>query len=159
MGLQQKKKEAIRFPNDDFGRLSRFPIFFFRVSIFWKLIGFIVPGMVPWLSKNPRTNLEARGPIWMYLVMKWVSKVSKKHENRLPPCHVRPKPGQSSRESHRMVHAMPPDTPRPPNYHLKLLKNKFLWKNRFSVVPHFLNFVCQYRISFLLYFGGVILEK
>ena len=107
------------------------PFLFCLESFFGKLNYLIAPEMVRWLQKNPRTNLEARGPIWRYLVMKWVSNISKKHENRLTRCHVRPNPGQSSRESHRMVHAMPPDTPRPPKFHLKYGKNMFLWKSRF----------------------------
>ena len=53
----------------------------FFLSCVGKWIGFI---WCPGFPKNPRTNLEARGPIWRYLVMKWVSNISKKHANRLP---------------------------------------------------------------------------
>ena len=57
-----KTKDALLSKNDDFGRLTRFPenIYLFG-SFFGKIIGFI---WCPGLPKNPRTNLEARGPIW-----------------------------------------------------------------------------------------------
>ena len=61
------------------------------------------------------------------------------------PCKT--KPGQSSRESHRMVYAMPPDTPRPPKYNLNCEKTSFCEKvdlyvfelfepNGFPTPPH-----------------------
>ena len=76
----------------------------------WKHIWFYFPEMVTGFQKKPRTNLEARGPIWRYLVMKWVSNISKKHENRFPPCHVRPNPAKV--RGNRIVWSMPcPRTP------------------------------------------------
>ncbi len=83
---------------------------------------------------------DAQGPIWRYLVMKWVSNISKKHENRLPPCHVRPNPAKV--RGNRIVWSMPcPWTPPDlPKYHFKLSKKQFLWKRRFSV---FLQFFAQ----------------
>ena len=66
--------------------------------------------MVPWLSNKPedqsggpRTNLEVFG-------MKWVSNIVQKHENPLPPCHVRPNPAKV--RGNRIVWSMPcPRTP------------------------------------------------
>jgi hypothetical protein len=66
-GPTKKEKDAILSKTDDFGRLTRFPTNIFFGSFFGKLIGFI---WCPGLPKTPRTNLEARGPIWRYLVMK-----------------------------------------------------------------------------------------
>ena len=64
-----KTKEPFYQKNHDLGRLSSFPEHMFVLgSFFGKLIGFIVPEMVPWLSKKskdqpggPRTNLEVFG--------------------------------------------------------------------------------------------------
>ena len=64
-----KKMKPFCKKNDDLGRLSRFPDFVLgEGSFFGKLIGFIAPEMVPWLSKKsedqpggPRTNLEVFG--------------------------------------------------------------------------------------------------
>ena len=63
------QKKAISSTNYDFGRFSRFTgNIFFLVSFLRKIIGFIAPEMVPWLSKQsedqsggPRTNLEVFG--------------------------------------------------------------------------------------------------
>ena len=41
---------------------------------------------------------------------------------------------QSSRQKLRMVRALHPDTPRPPQFQPELPKNKFLWKTRFFQV-------------------------
>ena len=54
---EENKKEAILSKNDDFGKLSKFPILF-GGSFFGKLIGFI------WRSKD---HLEDEGPIWTHL--------------------------------------------------------------------------------------------
>jgi len=56
------KKEAVSSTNDDFGRLSRFPEnLFLLVSFFGKLIGFIAPEMVPWLSKISLRSIPTHG--------------------------------------------------------------------------------------------------
>ena len=50
----------------------------------------------------------------------------------LTPCKT--KSCQSSTEYLRMVRALPPDTPRPPQFQTELWKNQFLWKTRFFQV-------------------------
>ena len=50
--------------------------------------------------------------------------------NFLMPCKT--KSCQSSTEFLRMLRALPPDTPRPPQFQPELWKNQFLWKTRFS---------------------------
>ena len=50
------------------------------------------------------------------------------------PCHVESRSCQSSTECLRMVCALPPDTPRPPQFQPELWKNKFVWKTRFFQV-------------------------
>ena len=88
--------------------------------------------LVPWLPKKSedqsggqRNNLEVDEVSFQYFQKTWTS-------TSLMPCKT--KPCQSSRGSHCMVHAMPPDTPRPPKYNLELSKNKFLWKTWFPSV-------------------------
>ena len=127
---KDKQKEDILSTNDDLGRLSRFPDFFFGGSCFRKINGFYSS----WdgaLAKNsedqpggPRNNLEVFGDEVSFQYFQ-------KTRKSTSPMPCKTKPGQSSRGSHRMVHAHPPDTPRPPKYHSKLLKNRFLWKSRF----------------------------
>ena len=97
------KKEAILSKNDDVGRLSRFPE---RKNGFicWKM-NLLDSSWNGTLAFNKK-----RGPIWRYLVMKWISNISKKHENRLPPCPVRPNPAKV--RGNRVVWSMPcPQTP------------------------------------------------
>jgi len=62
-------------------------------------------------SGGPRTNLEVFGDEvnFQYFQKTWKS---------TSPMSCKTKPCQSSRESRRMVHAMPPDTPRPYKFNL-----------------------------------------
>ena len=115
--------------NDKFGRFPRFPDF--SGVIYRKINWFCLSEMVPWLKKKSedqpggqRTNLKVFGDevSFQYFPKTWKS---------TSPMPCKTKPCQSSRESLRMVHAMPPDTPRRPKYHLKA-KNRFLWKSWFS---------------------------
>ena len=91
---------------------------------------------------------KIRGPIWrpedQFGGIWWWSEfpIFPKTWKSTSPMPCKTKPCQSSRESLRMVHAMPPDIPRPPKYHLKLWKHLFLWKKWFTVFLQFLLFFC-----------------
>ena len=75
-----------------------------------------------------------KGPIWRsndHLVMKGLSKNVENHENRLPPCHVRPNPTKV--RGNRFVWSMPcpwapPDLP---NINLNCQKTSFCEKTFF----------------------------
>ena len=71
-----------------------------------------------------------------------------KHENRPPPCHVRPNPTKV--RGNRFAQSMPcPRTPpRPPTFNLKLSKNRFLWKSRFFSFSVVFAVCLLYRTSF-----------
>ena len=55
------------------------------------------------------------------------------------PCKTKSR--QSSKESVRTVHAIPPDTPRPPTFNLKLSKNGFCEKVDFQLFCSFWSFL------------------
>ena len=118
---------------------SSFPSFcFFRVS-FWKINLFASS----W--DGSLAFKKVRGPIWRPEdqfggIWWWSEYTSKKHEHRLPPCHVLVRPNPAKVRGNRFVWSMPcPDTPRPPKYNLKFAKHMFLWKLRF------------YRVSAILF--------
>ena len=64
-------------------------------------------------SGGPMTNLEAFGDEVSFQYFQKNMKIDFRHAMQDQPC-------QSSRESLRMVHALPPDTPRPPKYQPEL---------------------------------------
>ena len=143
------KKETVLSTNDDFEMFSRFPgNVLFLVSFFGKSIGFLAPGMVPWLSKKsedqsggPKTNLEVFGEEGRFQFFKKTCK-------SISPMPCKTKPCQSSRESPRMVHATPRTPPDLPHFlsasglHGKSLKQ--------TCAPHPQNIVCatpnKYRV-------------
>ena len=106
-------------------------------SLFGKLTGFIAPEMVPWLSNKsedqsggPRTNLDVFGDEVSFQYFP-------KHENRLPPCHVRPNPATVRRN--RFVWSMPcprtpPDLPNP-TFHVFCVCVGFLGFYRICRIP------------------------
>ena len=98
------------------------------------------PEMVPWLSKKSedqsgglRTNLEVFGDevSFQYFQKTWKSTF---------PMPCKTKPRQSSREPHRMVHAMPRTPPDLPNTILNCQKNGFCEKVDFSAFLQFFMF-------------------
>ena len=104
--------------------------------------------MVPWLktksedqSGDPPTNLQVFGDEvgFQYFQKTWKSIV---------PVVCKTKSCQSSRESIRMVHAVPLDIPRPPKYNLKLSKNVFVKKSIFSFPDAFVVFFCPIWLVF-----------
>ena len=117
-------------------------------SLFGKSIYLIGPEMVPWLLKksedqsgDPRTILQVFGDevSFQYFHKTWKS---------TSPMSCKTKPCQSSMEILRMVHPLPPDTPRPPKYQPELWKKQFLWNSRFSIFWQFLHLVVPYRPFF-----------
>ena len=97
-----------------------------RGSFFGKLIGSKAPEMVPWLSKKSAD--QSGGPRTHF------GGISKKHENRVPRCHVRPNPAKVRGD--RIAWSMPcPQTP--PDL-----------PNTISVFRQFLLFFWPYKTCF-----------
>ena len=71
------------------------------------------------------------------------------------PCKT--KPCQSSRESHRMVRAMPLDTPKPPKYNVNLRKKQFLWKAQYCSCSAVFAFYWPYKNGDLFLFSILFL--
>ena len=147
----QKNKETILSNNDDLGRLSRFPenislgVLFRKINWFYSSWG----GGLAFKKIRGRTwrPEDQFGGIWWWSEYQIFPKTWKSTS----PMSCNTKPCQSSRESHRMVHTTPPDTPRPPKYHLKLSKNLFLRKNRFFNCSKFFVVFWPYRTRFWPY--------